>query len=1083
MTQAYALLLDNVNLIRKSWRIRRASEGVLLFLAIAVGVLTLAAGADQFADPNTPGRSVLFLIFWGSVAAAAARFVVQPLTVRHSDDFFAALIEQRHPKLQNRLINALQLGRQSSFGAPRLIEAIVADGAAAVDHVDPGAAVSGPALKQNAAALGIALAVAMVYFLLAGPAAVASAQRVLMPWADILPFTWTTLSVSPDQPVTLLEGSPLEIRAITGGRRPAADASLTLIDSQNHRRTVPMSLASKDEHLFSYMLPAVNAGFLFFVSAGDTHSRRISVVVEPRPRITKMSVVYHYPAYTALAERKVEDFDGHLHGLPQTRATLTLHANKPLEKLTLMLGDDNALPMKAGVDPTTWSGEVTLTANGVFYFKLLDRAGHQLDDPGRYTITLEQDTPPVVGFTKPGRDMQVKPEETIEFALVAQDDLGVGPVSLLGRITPTQGAPGEPRPIHQWPNNQPQPQRRAELALRKSVAELGLKTGDRMEYWATVEDRNNLSSDGPGRGESRRFNLLVLTPEQSQALLEKQLAEYAKALTELIRMQRLNRAQTASQMPARELINLQSLIRRGTQQLAELMQKNAFPGQSVITELQAVASEEMAQVVTLLESYRDAQTLEAGKAFAEKSLPVQDGIIAKLEDILKRINRDQVVRADLKRIAKTDQAAHNEVKATLGRLAKDLDQFLAEQRDLQEKYEKMAKRDNDASKGEDENALGDAQHRLDRWKQWAKDSVDGLAKLPEGFVKDSALAETLPAIFEETEKKQRGTTTEIATPAEEGMKVIAAKVLEDLEVWMMDHGDNVRWAMEEPLEGKFQPQPSPLSANLQDLIGDLVEDINEFDEGADDVTSSWGGDMPQGGWDITDGPMSTFSAQGKTGNQLPNAQEITGRSGAGRRGRSSGQMVGDESNALEGRPTPARVTNERYEEGQPKASKQLDPRGATGGGKKTGGGLPGLQGGSKPDFVKDMQRLADNQAMLRERTQQVARQLENAGRPSSHVNRALQLLEGSEQDLRDLRYDDAARKRKTAINELKAEKSQIDEAVNVSLQKAQNLPPELRQQISAGAQQALPEGYEDLVGAYYKALSGTTESTAPANPK
>ena len=67
--------------------------------------------------------------------------------------------------------------------------------------------------------------------------------------------------------------------------------------------------------------------------------------------------------------------------------------------------------------------------------------------------------------------------------------------------------------------------------------------------------------------------------------------------------------------------------------------------------------------------------------------------------------------------------------------------------------------------------------------------------------------------------------------------------------------------------------------------------MKDFDEKADDVTSSYGGDNPQGGWDIADGPMSTFSGQGKTGNQMPNANEATGRTGAGRRGRSSGQMV------------------------------------------------------------------------------------------------------------------------------------------------------------------------------------------------
>ncbi len=58
--------------------------------------------------------------------------------------------------------------------------------------------------------------------------------------------------------------------------------------------------------------------------------------------------------------------------------------------------------------------------------------------------------------------------------------------------------------------------------------------------------------------------------------------------------------------------------------------------------------------------------------------------------------------------------------------------------------------------------------------------------------------------------------------------------------------------------------------------------------------------------------------------------------------------------------------------------------------------------------------------MLRERAQQIANELEYHGRPLSKVHRAIELMEASEQDLRDLRYQDAARKRKEAIEAMRA---------------------------------------------------------------
>src|SRR5262249_27534790 len=198
--------------------------------------------------------------------------------------------------------------------------------------------------------------------------------------------------------------------------------------------------------------------------------------------------------------------------------------------------------------------------------------------------------------------------------------------------------------------------------------------------------------------------------------------------------------------------------------------------------------------------------------------------------------------------------------------------------------------------------------------------------------------------------------------------------------WMMDQADAVKWVLEEPLNKKGLKVPEmPLPKALEDLVGDLLQKADEFDQEADDVTSAWGDNLDQAGWGTSDGPISTFSAKGKTGNDQPNTMEWTGRSGDGRRGKSTGQMVGDTSRALPGRKTPARVGNERYEPGKLKQEGQDDPNGATGGGKKAGAGRKGLQGGTPPDFVRDMDRLSAKQAGLREKAEQVAKKLDTFG--------------------------------------------------------------------------------------------------------
>jgi hypothetical protein len=301
---------------------------------------------------------------------------------------------------------------------------------------------------------------------------------------------------------------------------------------------------------------------------------------------------------------------------------------------------------------------------------------------------------------------------------------------------------------------------------------------------------------------------------------------------------------------------------------------------------------------------------------------------------------------------------------------------------------------------------------------------------------------------------------------------LATKMKEDLETWMADAPDATRWVMEEPLDKMTPKVPEmPLPKALEDLVGDLLQKAEEFDEEADDVTSAWGDNLDQAGWGVSDGPIATFSAKGKTGNDQPNNNEMTGRSGDGRRGKSSGQMVGDTARGLQGRKTPARVGNERYEPGQLKQEGSEDPNGATGGGKKAGAGKKGLQGGSPPDFTRDMGRLSEKQALLREQAEQVAKKLDTVGITSGRLKESIRLMKQVENDLRDKRYEDAARKRRVALSQLRSSVIEMDQASGLDSSRARNLPAQLRTELLQAADEGYPAGYESLLKSYYKALS------------
>ena len=228
-------------------------------------------------------------------------------------------------------------------------------------------------------------------------------------------------------------------------------------------------------------------------------------------------------------------------------------------------------------------------------------------------------------------------------------------------------------------------------------------------------------------------------------------------------------------------------------------------------------------------------------------------------------------------------------------MMKDLGRLLKDETELAGKFEKLPKGKVEEAGNEAKEASKEFEAFQEKWNKWSKGKVDELTKLPSGFVDDFGLRQDVKRVFEEIEKAaNRPKAGKMEVALEDLGAGLATKMLEDLEMWMPDAADATKWALEEPVTpGGMKIPEMPLPDKLEDLVGDLLQKADEFDEEADDITSAWGDNLNQAGWGVGDGPISSFSAKGKTGNDLPNNNELSGRSGDGRRGKSSGQMVGN----------------------------------------------------------------------------------------------------------------------------------------------------------------------------------------------
>lgn len=247
---------------------------------------------------------------------------------------------------------------------------------------------------------------------------------------------------------------------------------------------------------------------------------------------------------------------------------------------------------------------------------------------------------------------------------------------------------------------------------------------------------------------------------------------------------------------------------------------------------------------------------------------------------------------------------------------------------------------------------------------------------------------------------------------------LAKELVSNLERWLAEAPDSIKWDHQEPSKPITAPE-AELPSELEDIIGDLIEQEENMKEEIEDITSSWMDSLDKGaGWMAMDGSISNMSAKGITGNVLPNQQEIGGRSGEGRTGRSYGEMVEKTASGKGGRQTPARLTPDNIEPGQVQDASNENQIGPTGGGKTSGWGPRGLKGPVN-DASFRYAELAEKQTKIIEKAEKLERELKILNIYNPQLERSISAMKQFTIQLKEGRYNNLLTTKQMTIAHLK----------------------------------------------------------------
>jgi hypothetical protein len=1056
--------------------------GVWLALCVADNLLRLPSGL------RLPLAAAAVLAF----AVLVTRRLVLPALRRPSPARVALLLERRYGVPHNLVINALQFE-----GAALRPEEELFSHATIVQSQDQARRFrladlwDRRRLSRWGAAGIAAVLMGLLYAVLFPRHAANATLRLACPLADIPPVGAVTLRISPAADLVIGEGDDLRVVADLeggGGGREAAPGIVwrekagRVEEGEEGAESAPMTASAQKARRYEWLFRDVRRTFAFRVVAGDAASRSVRIEVRPLPAIVASVFRVAPPDYTGAEPSETPGPPAPLAVLPGSRVTASLAFEPPVLAAEWLAGSaTNRLTARHG----THTVEVEVTNSLPYAVDVLERGTGRRRHLLRGEIALQADRPPRVDFLTTDRNRFVNPGADLPLEIEAGDDFGVRTLAVTVRGAEGEGAPREAKAwSYVGPPGNAGPVRET---LRLAVDPAAFKPGVSYILEAVATD----FAPGGHRGVSRPLVLRVRAVDELAVPAGDPLEKALALLRETAEAQR-----RAVGLTENAEVNLEDVLARKSlgahrAAMSNQQEKARSTGGQALTAFKGVevGKPYAVRLRPLLEGEMpwvlgDIGGLETNRVAA---LPVRFGAIRErqvyiLKELLTLLGAVADARKDAGGPGAVAKAPELPPAVTPEQAAEelkdDLDQFTDLQRKIIEKTRTLLDKAPEDLTEEEQKILGELAREEAKWASFFEEKLTDYSKLPLQDFADGSLAEEFNELYMEVHKAAKSLyekNVELAVPTEQSGLENAEEIVQNLERWLANKPDNLKWNMEEPL-APTDVNLAELPSELEDIVGELLDKEEEMGDDVEDVSSSWLDSMDKGvGWDAMDGPISDMSAKGVTGNQLPNQMEIGGRSGEGRTGRSQGQMVEATAEGKKGRETPTRLSPSPFEQGSVEDKSTESPGGATGGGKLSGFAGEGLRGPTPPPQLQQkMARLAGQQAGIRQEAEALAYKLRAYHLPSGDLETSIGHMKRVEDTLRKGYGPGLRQVFSRAVDSLE-EAQEVVRAQTGLRREESRLPRAMRDEIAAGLQDGTPAGYEEMIGAYFRNLAEQRE--------
>jgi hypothetical protein len=419
---------------RRRWKTILVLEAIGWAVALPLAYLWLVFFLDaQFHLPMVV-RVLFCLGGLAGLGLAVRHLVHQWRMLQLTEDEVALAIERRTPgKVQNRLINAVQLARSSPTEARDLSDAVIQENYDRLRqiHLEQAAQLR-PALLRVGLA-GAMIVVGIVFWLVLPAQFVNAASRIFLPLARIDPIYRTRLDVDPGD---IEAAGDVTIHVTIHGERPA---TLTVLKRMQGKLSSETVAVDQDGDSVDFTFREVNRDFVYAVRGGDFTSPYFQVTVPRKTSLARLRATLHYPDYTNLGEKTIENTTGELEAVQGTKAEVRFVLDRPADEVKLIL--DRPAGAKAKTEPQVLEGQAEgkefvgeFALEQVVAYRLeLGQVGRATERLGPFAIHVIKDQEPKLELLGLDRRSEVEIDSVLPLQIKATDDFGLEKVGLFFR--------------------------------------------------------------------------------------------------------------------------------------------------------------------------------------------------------------------------------------------------------------------------------------------------------------------------------------------------------------------------------------------------------------------------------------------------------------------------------------------------------------------------------------------------------------------------------------------------------------------------------------------------------------------------